>query len=62
MRNDNEYLGIDFKDIETCPPITQLTRREFIKLVGAGITIFFFYGKTGRGGEKVNTFLYESTS
>jgi len=45
MRKDNDYLDIDFKDIEIFPP-PNITRREFLKLLGAGIIIFFSYEDT----------------
>ncbi len=44
MKKDDEYQDIDFHDIEILPRF--ITRREFLKLVGAGVIVFFIYGKT----------------
>jgi isoquinoline 1-oxidoreductase len=38
---EDQYLELDFTDIITDP---QLNRREFVKLLGGGIIILFFFG------------------
>jgi nicotinate dehydrogenase subunit B len=43
MRKDDESGDIDVQDIEILPRF--ITRREFLKLAGAGIVIFFFNGR-----------------
>ncbi len=40
MRKNDDYFEIDFTDMEELP----LTRREFLKLTGGGIFIFFTIG------------------
>jgi len=40
MKN-RDCLDLDFKDIEILPP---LNRREFLKVLGGGIIVFFSYG------------------
>ncbi len=42
---EDEYMELDFSDITTDP---NLTRREFLKLIGSGIIIFFYIGDTSR--------------
>jgi len=44
MKKDDESKDLDFHDIEILPHF--ITRREFLKLAGAGVVIFFFHGKT----------------
>ena len=44
MKKDDESKDLDFHDIEILPYF--ITRREFLKLAGAGVVIFFFHGKT----------------
>ena len=44
MKKDNESKDLDVHDIEILPRF--ITRREFLKLAGAGVVIFFFHGKT----------------
>ncbi|HEB32218.1 MAG TPA: xanthine dehydrogenase family protein molybdopterin-binding subunit [Spirochaetes bacterium] len=44
MKKDDESKDLDFQDIEILPHY--ITRRELLKLAGAGIVIFFFHGKT----------------
>jgi isoquinoline 1-oxidoreductase len=44
MKKDDEYQDLDFHDIEILPHF--ITRREFLKLTGAGVVVFFFHGKT----------------
>jgi CO/xanthine dehydrogenase Mo-binding subunit len=44
MKKYDEFKDLDFHDIKIIPHL--ITRREFLKLTGAGIVIFFFYGKT----------------
>jgi nicotinate dehydrogenase subunit B len=39
--NENQYMQLDFTDITSDP---NLSRRDFLKKVGAGIVIFFFVG------------------
>jgi nicotinate dehydrogenase subunit B len=39
--NENQYMQLDFTDITTDP---NLSRRDFLKKVGAGIVVFFFVG------------------
>jgi len=39
---EDEYLDLDFKDISSSSPIT---RREFLKLTGGGIIVFFSVGE-----------------
>ena len=54
MNKDDEYKDIDFNDIEILPYF--ITRREFLKLTGAGILVFFLYGKTeAQQGERDRT-------
>ncbi len=43
MKKDDESRDIDVQDIEILPRF--ITRREFLKLTGAGIVIFFFHGR-----------------
>lgn len=38
---DKDYLDLDFSDIEVLAP---LNRRDFLKLLGGGIIVFFSYG------------------
>ncbi len=44
MKKDDESISLDFHDIEIIPRL--ITRREFLKLAGAGVVIFFFHGRT----------------
>ncbi len=44
MKKDDESKDIDFYDIEILPHY--ITRRELLKLAGAGVIIFLFHGKT----------------
>ncbi len=50
MSKDYEYNGLDFNDIEVFPPLT-LTRRDFLKLLEAGIFVFFFFGASKAHGD-----------
>jgi nicotinate dehydrogenase subunit B len=43
MNKDDESLDLDAHDIEILPHF--ITRREFLKLAGAGVVIFFFHGR-----------------
>jgi nicotinate dehydrogenase subunit B len=44
LKKDDESKDLDVHDIEIIPHF--ITRREFLKLAGAGVIIFFFHGKT----------------
>jgi isoquinoline 1-oxidoreductase len=50
MKKDDDSNDLDFQDIEILPHY--ITRRELLKLTGAGIVIFFFHGKTGAQQEQ----------
>jgi isoquinoline 1-oxidoreductase len=44
MKKDDAYNDLDVRDIEILPH--HITRREFLKLTGAGVVIFLFHGKS----------------
>jgi isoquinoline 1-oxidoreductase len=50
MSKDDGYIGLDFSDIEVLPPFT-LTRRDFLKLLEAGIFVFFFFDVSKAHGD-----------
>lgn len=50
MSKHDEYNGLDFNDIEVLPPLT-FTRRDFLKLLEAGIFVFFFFGASKTHGD-----------
>ncbi len=50
MKQNSEYPGYDFNDIEILPSLN-LSRREMLKLLGAGITVCFFLGPARAYGD-----------
>ncbi len=50
MSKHDKYKDLDFNDIEVLPPLT-FTRRDFLKLLEAGIFVFFFFGASKAHGD-----------